>query len=33
MGYASAQAWLLFAVMLVLTLLQWRLAKKWVHYG
>ena len=33
MGYASAQAWILFAIMLVLTLLQWRLAKKWVHYG
>jgi len=33
MGYASAQAWLLFVVVLVLTLVQWRLSKKWVHYG
>ncbi|MBN1351070.1 extracellular solute-binding protein [candidate division KSB1 bacterium] len=33
MGYASAQAWLLFMVILVLTLLQWKISKKWVHYG
>jgi multiple sugar transport system permease protein len=32
MGYASAMAWLLFALVLVLTLLQMRLSKKWVHY-
>ena len=32
MGYASAQAWILFAMVLVLTLVQWRLSKRWVHY-
>ncbi len=32
MGYASAQAWILFAIVLVLTLIQWRMSKKWVHY-
>jgi multiple sugar transport system permease protein len=32
MGYASAMAWLLFAIVLTLTLLQMRLGKKWVHY-
>ena len=33
MGYASAQAWVLFLIVLVLTLIQWRMSKKWVHYG
>ncbi len=33
MGYASAQAWILFLIVLVLTGIQWRVAKKWVHYG
>lgn len=33
MGYASAQAWILFVIILVLTIVQWRLSKKWVHYG
>jgi len=33
MGYASAQAWILFVIVLVLTLLQWRSSRKWVHYG
>ena len=33
MGYASAQAWILFTIVLVLTLLQWRVSKRWVHYG
>ncbi|HOE65060.1 MAG TPA: extracellular solute-binding protein [Candidatus Hydrogenedentes bacterium] len=32
MGYASAMAWILFAIVLALTLLQTKLAKKWVHY-
>lgn len=32
MGYASAMAWLLFAVVMVLTLVQLRLSKRWVHY-
>ena len=33
MGYASAMAWLLFLIILVLTALQLRYARKWVHYG
>ncbi len=33
MGYASAQAWILFVLILILTLLQLKGAKKWVHYG
>jgi multiple sugar transport system permease protein len=32
MGYASAMAWILFLVILVLTLIQIKLAPKWVHY-
>jgi multiple sugar transport system permease protein len=32
MGYASALAWLLFVVVLVLTLLQLWISKKWVYY-
>jgi multiple sugar transport system permease protein len=32
MGYASAMAWLLFIVILILTVLQLKLSKKWVHY-
>ena len=32
MGYASALAWIIFIVILVLTLLQWAGQKKWVHY-
>lgn len=32
MGYASALAWILFLVVLVLTLLQLWLSTKWVHY-
>ncbi|MCX5758727.1 MAG: ABC transporter permease, partial [Candidatus Hydrogenedentes bacterium] len=32
MGYASAMAWVLFAIVLVLTLVQIRLSKTWVHY-
>lgn len=33
MGYASALAWLLFAIVLVLTVIQVRFGQKWVHYG
>jgi len=33
MGVASAIAWLLFIVVLLITLLQLWLGKKWVHYG
>jgi len=32
MGYASAMAWVLFAIILVLTVIQLRLSKVWVHY-
>jgi multiple sugar transport system permease protein len=32
MGYASALAWILFAIILVLTLIQLKLAPRWVHY-
>lgn len=32
MGYASAQAYVLFVLVFVLTLLNWRLQKRWVHY-
>lgn len=33
LGYASAMAWLLFLIVLTLTLLQFRMSKRWVHYG
>lgn len=33
MGYASALAWGLFAVVLGLTAFQLRLSRRWVHYG
>lgn len=32
MGYASAVAWVLFAIVFLLTVLQVKLQKKWVHY-
>lgn len=32
MGYASAMAWVLFAVVLVLTAVQLRTSRRWVHY-
>ncbi|QMV40655.1 carbohydrate ABC transporter permease [Cohnella cholangitidis] len=32
MGYASTLSWALFAIILVITLLQWIGQKKWVHY-
>ena len=32
MGYASAVAWVLFVVILVFTIVQWKLADKWVYY-
>lgn len=31
-GYANALAWILFAMILVLTLIQFRLANRWVYY-
>lgn len=33
LGYAAAIAWVLFAVILILTLIQLRLQKRWVHYA
>ena len=32
MGYASALAWILFLIILVLTLIQLKVAPRWVHY-
>lgn len=32
MGYASAMAWILFLIVLVLTLVQMAVARRWVHY-
>ncbi|MCX5771225.1 MAG: sugar ABC transporter permease [Candidatus Hydrogenedentes bacterium] len=32
MGYASAMAWVLFAIVLVLTMIQMSLSKRWVYY-
>jgi len=32
MGYASALAWVLFVIILALTLVQLKLAPRWVHY-
>ncbi|SEL86529.1 carbohydrate ABC transporter permease [Nonomuraea pusilla] len=33
MGYASAVAWVLFVLVLALTLVQFRLQRRWVHYA
>jgi multiple sugar transport system permease protein len=33
MGYASAIAYVLFVMVFVVTLIQWRLQRRWVHYG
>lgn len=33
MGYASAMAWILFVIIVVVTLIQWRVQKRWVFYG
>ncbi len=32
MGYAAAIAWILFFIIFLITLLQWRLQGRWVHY-
>ena len=32
MGYAAAMAWVLFVIVFVLTLVQMRLSRRWVHY-
>jgi len=33
MGYASAMAWILFAIIALVTFIQWKLQKRWVFYG
>jgi multiple sugar transport system permease protein len=33
MGYASAMAWILFVIVFVVTLVQFRIARDKVHYG
>lgn len=33
MGYAAAMAWILFAVIASITIVQWKLQKRWVFYG
>jgi multiple sugar transport system permease protein len=33
MGEASAMSWVLFAIILVFTIVQLRLQRRWVHYG
>ena len=33
MGYASAMAWILFALIALITVVQWKLQKRWVFYG
>jgi multiple sugar transport system permease protein len=33
MGYASALAFFLFALIMLMTLFQWRMSKHWVHYS
>ena len=33
MGYASAMAWVLFIIILAVTLLQFRLSRRWVFYA
>ncbi len=33
MGYASAMAWILFAIIATVTFIQWKLQKRWVFYG
>lgn len=33
LGYASAMAWVMFLVIIVVTVVQWRLQKRWVFYS
>lgn len=33
MGYASAMAWLLFVIAMIITYIQFKMSKKWVHYS
>jgi len=32
MGYASALAWVIFLIILLLTMIQWSGQRRWVHY-
>jgi multiple sugar transport system permease protein len=32
MGYAAAVAWTLFVIIFVITVVQWRVQGRWVHY-
>jgi multiple sugar transport system permease protein len=32
MGYASAMSWILFIILFIITMIQWRGQKKWVSY-
>jgi multiple sugar transport system permease protein len=32
MGYAAAVAWILFFIVFLVTVLQWKLQGRWVHY-
>jgi multiple sugar transport system permease protein len=32
MGYASALAWILFLIIMVITIVQFRISSRWVHY-
>jgi ABC-type sugar transport system permease subunit len=32
-GYAAAMAWVLFMILGIITLIQWKLQKRWVFYG
>ena len=32
MGYAAAMAWILFIIILILTVIQFRVADRWVYY-
>jgi len=32
MGYGSTVAWVLFFVILLFTLIQWKLSDRWVYY-
>ena len=32
MGYASAMAWILFILIFIVTMIQWRGQKRWVSY-
>jgi multiple sugar transport system permease protein len=32
LGYASAMGWVLFAIIAVITFVQWKGEKRWVHY-